>query len=158
MVYLDSSALIKHYVQEVGTEKIEGKLREEENASRPVFTSVLTFAEIHAALARRKRDKSLPLREFGRSRRKFDSDWVVRLSPIDLGPGVLRIVRDIVNLGLKSADAVHLASAIWLRDTASLGLIPAARGYTLLFLTSDEKLAQAAAKSRLEVFDPQTAK
>jgi predicted nucleic acid-binding protein len=157
VLYLDSSALIKHYVKEAGSEEIEYKLRDEEHAARPVFTSVLTFAEIHAALARRMKDKSLPLPEFHRARRKFDSDWVLRLSPIDLGPGVLSIVRDVVTLGLKGADAVHLASAIWLKDAVSLGLGHPAKGDTLIFLTADEKLAQAAARKHLEVFNPQNA-
>ncbi len=102
-------------------------------------------------------DKSLPAREFARTRRRFDSDWVSRLSPIDLGPAVLSIVRDVVRAGLRSADAVHLASAIWLRDTTSLGLIPDVKSTSVVFLTSDEKLAQAALKRRFEVFNPRTA-
>jgi predicted nucleic acid-binding protein len=154
VLYWDSSALIKHYVQEAGTESIENKLRVEENASRPAFTSVLTFAEIHAALARRMKDKSLSYRKFVRSRKKFDADWAFGLSIIDLEPAVLGNVRDIVLLGLTSADAVHLASAIWLRDTTTLGPAHDAENASVIFLTADEKLAQAAVKRRFAVFNP----
>lgn len=157
MLYLDSSALVKHYVQEAGTEKLEDWLRIEEAASRQLFTSVLTFAEIHATLARRMQDKSLSTREFIRARKKFDSDWALRLSPIDLAPAVLGIVRDVVGVGLRSADAVHLVSAVWLRDAALLGLTSNVKGVTVTFVTSDEKLAEAAQKKHFEVFNPQTA-
>ncbi len=151
MLYFDSSALIKHYVHETGSETIEHKLRGEENASRPVFTSVLTFAEIQAALSRRAKDNSLEPHEYVRARTKFESDWVLGLSPIDLGPGVLGIVRGVVDqFVLKGADVVHLASAIWLRDMASLNVNEA-----VCFLCSDKKLAKAAAKSHLEVFNPE---
>lgn len=156
MVYWDSSALIKNYVQETGTERVKERLRVEEQASRPAFTSVLTFAEIHAALARRMSDKSLSYSMFVSSRKRFEADWAFGLSAIHLGPAVLSTVRDVVRLGLKSADAIHLASAIWLRDINSLGPARAARDASLLFLTADEKLGWAAAKKRFAVFNPLT--
>ena len=151
MLYFDSSALIKHYIQETGSETIEHKLKDEERASRPVFTSVLAFAEIQAALSRRAKDNSLEPREYLRARAKFESDWVSGLSPIDLGPAVLGIVRGVVDqFVLKGADVVHLACAIWLRDLATPSVKEA-----VTFLCSDRKLAKAAAKSHLDVFNPE---
>lgn len=152
MLYFDSSALIKHYVQEKGSEKVGKNLRDEEKASRPVFTSVLTFAEIHAALARRAKDRSLSSDEFIRARTNFDSDWALGLSAVDLGSGVLSIVRNTVDqFALRGADMVHLASAIWLRDTA----VGTRSGNRLLFLSSDKLLVKAAAGCGLEVFNPE---
>ena len=151
MLYFDSSALIKHYVQEKGSEKVGKNLRDEEEASRPVFTSVLTFAEIHAALARRAKDRSLSADAFIRARTSFDSDWVFGLSAVDLGPGVLNIVRNTVDqFALRGADMVHLASAIWLRDT-----VGTSSGNQVLFFSSDKLLARAAAGCGLEVFNPE---
>ena len=151
MLYFDSSALIKHYVLETGSETIGHKLRDEEKASKPVFTSVLTFAEIQAALSRRAKDNSLPPREYVRVRTRFESDWVSGLTPIDLGPDVLGIVRGVVDqFVLRGADVVHLASAIWLRDLSTLNVSEA-----VCFLSSDKQLAKAAAKSHLEVFNPE---
>jgi predicted nucleic acid-binding protein len=154
VLYWDSSALIKHYVHEAGSERIGNELRLEESASRPAFTSAITFAEIHSALARRVNDRSLSRRDFVRLRRRFDSDWVLGISVIDLEPGVLTIVRDVVHLGLKSADAIHLASAIWLRDTSTLYPASATREASVLFLTADAKLADAAKKRRFAVCNP----
>jgi uncharacterized protein len=151
VLYLDSSALIKHYVQETGSQSVDHKLRDEEKASRPAFTSVLTFAEIEAALSRRAKDNSLAPSEYVRARTKFESDWVLGLSPIDLGPDVLTVVRGVVDrFVLKGADVVHLASAIWLRDMVALNV-----NEPVSFLTSDKQLAKAAAKSHLEVFNPE---
>jgi predicted nucleic acid-binding protein len=152
VLYLDSSALIKHYVQEKGSQTVGHKLRDEEKASRPAFTSVLTFAEIEAALSRRAKDNSLAPSEYVRARTKFESDWVLGLSPIDLRPDVLAIVRGVVDqFVLKGADVVHLASAIWLRDMAGLNV-----NEPVSFLTSDKQLAKAAAKSHLQVFNPES--
>lgn len=154
MLYWDSSALIKHYVKEAGTEIIESMLQKQGVASQPVFTSVITFAEIHAALARRVKDKSLSQSEFMRLRKRFDSDWAFGLTVIGLEAGVLSIVRDVVRLGLKSADAMHLASAIWVRDFINLYPTPETRAASVLFLTADEKLADAAKEKRFQVFNP----
>jgi predicted nucleic acid-binding protein len=152
VLYFDSSALIKHYVQETGSEIIGHKLEDEQKASRPVFTSVLTFTEIEAALSRRAKDNSVAPREYVRARMKFESDWVLGLSPIDLGPGVLAIVRGVVDqFALKGADVVHLASAIWLRDMTGMHVKEA-----VSFLSSDKRLAKAAVKSGFEVFNPET--
>lgn len=154
MLYFDSSALIKHYVQEKGTEEVRKSLRDEEEASRPVFTSVLTFAEIHAALARRAKDRSLSPNEFIRARTNFDSDWVTGFTAVDLGSGVLGIVRNTVDrFALRGADLVHLASAIWLRDTAGA----TKSGSELVFFSSDKLLARTAAACGLEVLNPEVA-
>jgi len=154
VLYLDSSALIKLYVQEKGTESIKQKLLDEEIGARPPVTSVLTFAEVHAALMQRRNDRSLSNRTFMRSRASFDADWAVSFSPIDLTPGVLLLVREVVSLGLKGADAVHLASAIWLRDAVRLGLAQGAASARFVFATSDKKLAKAAIVKKLDVFNP----
>lgn len=155
MLYLDTSALIKRYVQEPGSKSIRLKLESEEAAGRPMFTSVLTFAEVHAALMQRRIDKSLSRHRFETCRESFDTDWTVNFSPIALDPSVLLIVRDVVSLGLKGADAVHLASAVWLRDSLALGTLPNAKGESLLFATSDKRLVAAAVAKRLRVFNPE---
>jgi predicted nucleic acid-binding protein len=154
VLYLDSSALIKLYIQERGTASVRQRLADEETAGRAPATSVLTFAEVHAALMRRRNDKSLSNRTFMSSRSSFDADWAASFSPIDLTAGVLLIVREVVSLGLKGADAVHLASAIWLRDAISLGLATGTKSDPFVFATSDKKLAKAAMRRRLEVFNP----
>ncbi|PYT66736.1 MAG: hypothetical protein DMG39_25935 [Acidobacteria bacterium] len=54
VLYLDSSVLIKHYQQEDGSEPLERRLQTERENSRVVFTSVHTYAEVHAVIERRR--------------------------------------------------------------------------------------------------------
>jgi len=153
VLYLDTSALIKRYVLETGSDNLRQWLQSEETAGRLVFTSVLTFAEVHSALMQRRNDRSLTKRKFEVCRQSFDADWSRTLSPIALDPEVLLIVRDVVSLSLKGADAVHLASAIWLSKTLALAL-RGDKSDSLTFATSDKKLAKAAVASKLKVFTP----
>ncbi len=156
MLYLDSSALIKHYQNERGTEALNARLREEAKGLRSVFTSVLTYAEIHAAFARRVREKLLSAGEAAAVQHEFDADWVLSIGPIELGTNVLTFVRDLVRgFPLRGADAIHLASALCLRDMARLGMKVDQYSGPLVFVSSDKQLAKAAAKSHLEVFNPE---
>ena len=159
MLYLDSSALIKRYQNEQGTDALNGRLQEEAKGLRSVFTSVLTYAEIHAALARRAREKLLSPEEATAVQDEFDADWVLSIGPIELGTNVLGFVRDIVRgFPVRGADAIHLASALWLRDMARLSMKVDQYTGPLVFVSSDKQLARAASKHKMEVFDPASAK
>ena len=156
MLYLDSSALIKRYQNEQGTEALNARLRQEARGLRSVFTSLLTYSEIHAAFARRAREKLLSAEEAAAVQDEFDGDWVLSIGPIELGTDVLVFVRDLVReFPLRGADAIHLASALWLRDMARLGMKVDQYTGPLVFVSSDKQLAKAAAKSHLEVFNPE---
>lgn len=158
MLYLDSSALIKHYVREPGTQAIDAKLKAEETAGRPLFTSAITYAEIHRALARRMKDGSLTTVAFALVRREFDAEWLSSLTTIELRSEVLVFIRGIVErFSLKSSDAMHLASALSLRDRFRLSGRLGPRGASITFATADRELAEAALASKLEVFNPETA-
>lgn len=159
MLYLDSSALIKHYQKEDGSDALEQKLQAERENSRIVFTSVLTYAEIHAIIARRRREKLLSMKEAEELHDRFDEDWVFELSPVELAVGVLSSVRGIVKAHpLRGADVIHLASAIWLKDAARLEAGLAKHDREFEFSSSDRQLCIAARKFGLEVFNPQISK
>jgi len=159
VLYLDSSALIKHYQRERGTDAVDARLQAEAQSVRSVFTSVLTYAEMHAVLARRAREKLLSLAQAAAIQDRFDADWVLEISPIELRTNVLVFVRNIVReFPLKGADAIHLASALWLRDMTRLGIKPDQYAGPIVFASSDKQLASAARKHQLEVFNPETVK
>jgi hypothetical protein len=122
-----------------------------------VFTSLLTYAETHAAFARRAREKLLSPKEAVVVQDEFDADWALSIISIELGTGVLVFVRDLVReFPLRGADAIHLASALWLRDMARLGLKVDQYTGPLVFVSCDQQPSKAADKSRLEVFNPET--
>jgi uncharacterized protein len=158
VLYLDTSALVKHYVQEAGTEQIQARLEGEAEHGRSVFTSVLTYAEIHAVLARRLREKFVSADDFEVIRDRFDADWNFDLAPVELSSQVLRFVRDAVRgFSLKGADGVHLASALWLRDASRAKGTGGKYAGPVVFVSSDRQLTRAAAKSQFEVFNPESA-
>ena len=159
MLYLDSSALVKRYYDEVGSDSLNKRLQVETDKARPIFTSVLTYAEVHSSVARRTREKLLLPSEAAAVHDKFDTDWVLGFTPIALDLGVLGFIRDVFKAHpLKSADAVHLASALWLRDAARLSGRFVQRGEPFIFASSDRQLTTAAEKYNLEIFDPETMK
>jgi len=155
MLYLDSSALIKHYQKEEGSEALEQKLQTERENSRTIFTSVLTYAEIHAIIARREREKLLSVNEANELHDHFDVDWTFELTPVELAVGVLGFLRTIVKAHpLRGTDSVQLGSALWLRDAARLGAGPGKYNERVEFSSSDRQLCIAAQKFSLQIFNP----
>ena len=55
MIYLDTSALIKRYIWESGSEQIRGMFREKAF----IVTSKIAYAEVYAAFTRRRREGDL---------------------------------------------------------------------------------------------------
>lgn len=155
MLYLDSSALIKHYQKEDGSEALEQRLEAERKSSRIVFTSVVTYTEIHAIFGRRRREQLVSIREAGDLHDRFNEDWAFEISPVELAVGVLGFVEGIAKEHLlRGADVIHLASALWLRDAARLGVGLAKYDRKVEFSSSDRQLCIAAGKFGLDVFNP----
>ncbi len=160
MLYLDSSALVKHYIREIGTENINARLRREEGVGSPAFTSVLSYAEVHATIRQRLEGNFLSEKEASQLHDEFDADWLLTITHVELTHDVLGTIRDVLKkVHLKSADAVHLSSALWLQDTLKIGkrFGPNLTG-PIVFACSDLQLNKAATHFGLEVFNPERAK
>jgi len=156
VLYFDSSALIKRYVREGGTELVDRKIRGEESARRPLLSSALTFAEIHRALASRRRDGSLSESAFDIARQGFERDWNAVITVIDLGSEVLDFIPHLVErFTLKSSDAVHIASALWVRNRSGLGPRYGQHIADVTFATADSALTKVAKEQNFEVLNPQ---
>ncbi|MBI5526803.1 MAG: type II toxin-antitoxin system VapC family toxin [Deltaproteobacteria bacterium] len=141
MIYFDTSALIKKYVAEPGSEKIRSLVAKE--TAR--YTSKLTFAETCASLARKKREGGLEDRHHRAALNSYLQDWETFVQ-VELLDDLLPIVRRLVETyPLRGADAVHLASAIWIRDKI---------GEAVTFAASDKVLNAAATGEGFRVFDP----
>lgn len=142
MTYLDSSALIKRFVAEAGSEIVRGLFVE----GARIATSRIAYAEVHAALARRRRDGSLTREGYSGASGQFDRDWPAYVQ-IELRDDVLLLVRRLVRRHpLRGFDAIHLASALYLRDGVS--------EEPTLF-ASDERLLAAARAERLRTLNPE---
>ena len=93
---------------------------------------------------------------FALARREFDAEWLSSLTIIELRSEVLIFIRGIVEqFTLKSSDALHLASALSLRDRFRMSGRLGPREASITFATADRELAEAALASDLEVFNPE---
>lgn len=142
MTYADSSVIVKRYYEELGTERVRERLAGGER----VFTSRLAYAEVHAALARKRRERAISEAAYRRSASAFESDWPaydqIALDAATLG-AVPRLVRQ---YSLRGADAVHVAAALWLREHA---------GNPLELWASDDRLVDVARRERLAAVNPE---
>ena len=138
ILYLDTSALVKLYVREWGSTEVVAAVGEAE----AVAASAVAYAEMRAAFARLLRE-GMTTRERHEARlAAFNGDWE-NCMRIDLLPGVARSAGDIAEIyALRGFDAIHLASALWLRDRAGAGL---------RFMAFDRRLAVAARAAGLAV-------
>jgi predicted nucleic acid-binding protein len=157
VLYLDSSALVKLYFSEAGSVELEATLKRAKDARIGVFSSVLAYAEVHAGLARKSRDERLSDSHTSKIHDRFDEDWVSAVSPVDANISVLSFVRDILKVSpIRGADALHLASALWLRDRSQLSVKFGSRTeQQLTFVCSDVQLLAAAEKQRLLTLNPE---
>lgn len=136
MNYLDTSALIKRFVQEPGSDVVAELLE----SDAPVATAKIAFAEVYSGLTRRFRGGDLSGRAYALVCRQFERDWPGYLR-VDLHDDILISARDLIRRhSLRAFDAIHLASALSLRR---------ALGEEVTFAASDERLVRAASTERL---------
>jgi predicted nucleic acid-binding protein len=159
VLYADSSALVKRYLEERGSDKLNARIAHVTRARHRVLTSVLSFAEVHAAMARKLRERPpLQATEYYWATARLDSDWRTYLTRVDLTAVVLDLIPDLVKRHfLRGSDAVHLASALWVRGSLESDKVKGISPETMIFATSDKQLARAAEYEQLEVFDPEDA-
>ena len=114
MRYYDTSALVKQYLQEAGSKLVLELLKSGEK----VYTASLTYAETHAAFSRRTREGRLTRETTKRVALRFDKDWE-SYDIVVLSENVFRLARQMLyRHPLRSADAIHLASALLLARTS----------------------------------------
>jgi len=106
ILYLDTSSLIKLYVDEPGSENVARLLK----AAEIVAASVLAYPEARAALARRQRERSLSPASHRTARAALDADWP-RVLSLDVAEDLARQAGDLAERHrLRGFDALHLAS------------------------------------------------
>jgi predicted nucleic acid-binding protein len=131
ILYLDTSSLVKLYVEEPGTPEVE---RQFDEASL-VCTSVVAYAEARSALARLCREGSLPPEEHTRTKVNLDQSWTHYLT-VDVTPEVWRAAGDLAEAhALRGFDSIHLASF--------LHLVRTDLGEPVLFSSFDDRLKKA---------------
>ncbi|GIV85498.1 MAG: twitching motility protein PilT [Candidatus Roseilinea sp.] len=139
ILYADTSALVKKYVHEVGSEEVLARFASFET----VATGALTQVEMAAALAKAARQGWADEAGLLQAWQDFLEHWpsYTRL-PISAG-AVERAAHLAWKHGLRAYDALHLACAQILQE---------ATGEATLFACFDQRLRQAASAEGLPLW------
>ncbi len=130
-VVLDSSSLAKRYVQEAGSDEVEGILQ----SASELGLCILCLPEIVSALNRLCRERSLTATEYRQAKEALASDMgeatILQLTPA----AVARAVELLEANPLRALDSLHVACALeWGAD---------------LFVSSDRRQCAAATNAGL---------
>ena len=146
--YLDASALVKRYVDEVGRDWLRWLVDPAQDSV--VFISRMTIVEVMSALARRMREGSLAPQEFEASRDALWGDCFREYSIIPPSESLVELACALLERHpLRAYDATHLATALTVQQFLDAQVYP-----SLTFVSSDEQLNRAALAERLEIDDP----
>ena len=143
MIYLDTSALVKRFINEKGSPLVQSLVLGRD----AVATAKIAYAEIFAGLTRKLREGNLSKTQYSVACREFESDWLAYVR-VELHDEVLALARDLIQRHpLKGFDAVHLASALRLKI---------ALGEEMRFAAADKNLLKAAQAELLDTINVET--
>lgn len=139
--FVDTSALVKLYHREEGTEILDGIVR---NKNATIVISALSKIELTSALARKARMNELTQAKYEDALRFF-SDELSKFEVVPLNDevlaGALNLIQKLaVTTGLRTLDALQL----------SAGII-ASKRTEVMFVVSDKKLLRVAESQDLRV-------
>ena len=113
--YLDTSALVKLYVQEPGSETV----CELTGASVVVATCKIAYVEARAAFARGYREGILDKKNYDLVTGAFQHDWNSYFS-LEVSDALVKLAGDLAEKhALRGFDAMHLAAAVILKQQVS---------------------------------------
>lgn len=127
-LYLDTSALVKRYIVEIGSADVNRWIDE----ARLVATSVITRAEANAAFARAVRTGAVSRGNGEKAVQALATHWPKYVRTLVVEKTTIRAAELAWTLGLRGYDAIHLASAEALQSTL---------GASVIFVTYDRQLA-----------------
>ena len=135
-VFLDSSALVKRYYEEPGSDQVQELM----DSATHLIASALCVLEVTSALSRRRRLGQIDQRELDWTRETLFED-LSRMDVIPIADSILDEALGMIDRrSVTTLDSIQLATAL--------------RGSPDLFVCSDRSLLQAARSEGLVVLDP----
>lgn len=112
IIYFDTSALAKWYINEVKSEDVEQYIQEQ----GPVSISDLTVVEMRCLLARRRRENNIDAKMEAEIFATFQEDirqkfLICHQMPDGLAAGTVNLLSVLSDIPLRTLDALHLAIA-----------------------------------------------
>lgn len=145
---VDTSALAKRYVSEVGTAWVEHLLIP--TSGNRAFISRLAAVELISAVTRRERGRTLTAVNADTARADFRSDLVDEYQVVEVSESIVERAMELAEAhGLRGSDAVHLPTALETNVVRRAAGLP-----PLSVISSDIELNAAAAAEGLAVDDP----
>jgi predicted nucleic acid-binding protein len=131
-LYLDTSSLLKLYVEEQGSLDVVALVE----SADVVTTLTLTYTEARAALARRRREGTLSARGLDDVRRLLDTEWTAFFH-VDVTSELCAQATDLAERhALRAYDSLHLAAFAHVTRQAGVG--------QTVFSSADRELNRAA--------------
>jgi len=107
--------LVKRYVLEPGSDAVQSLFQ----GDTTLATAEIAFAEVVSAFCRRLREGAIATREVDRRVGALQTDWAfLEMIPVSLVNEALPVV--LKRHPLRAGDAIHLASALRLREEGAL--------------------------------------
>ena len=143
--FLDSSGIVKRYIDEKGSGWVQGILAGQDSVAA---IAEIGIVEVVAAFARRRRVGELSQQEYAFARRVFLRD-VDQYHVISIDREVINRATELTDRHpLRAYDAVQLATALRLAE------VLAEEGLALTFVSADAALCAAAAQEHLAAVNP----
>jgi predicted nucleic acid-binding protein len=145
---LDTSAVVKRYIQETGTAWVRSLA--DPAALNLIYVVRITEVEVTSAVIRRQRGGHVSPPDATATLQQFRRDLVHDYRMIEVTPSLLATARLLVERnGLRAYDAVQLAAAVSLNARRI-----AARTGTATLVSADQELNAAALNEGVAVEDP----
>lgn len=150
--YFDTSALVKYYIFETGTQWVKA-LIEKKNAGQwanVLSTSALTWAETISAFSKRHRSKDISPRLYTALIDRFLVDGRTHYSRLPVDDATINLAVELIQSHpLRAYDAVQLATALRLNQILLENHLS-----PLTFVSADAVLCQSAAAEGLAMVNP----
>lgn len=138
ILYLDTSSLVKYYIDEAHSEKVRCWIDDAEI----VATSRIAYPEMLSAFSRRRSESDITDQDFMTIYNQLDTDWP-NYAALDIDEK--RAGELVVKYRLRGFDAVHLEAALALKMES--------KNIHVAFTSFDKKLNNAAIAEGLNVLD-----
>ena len=150
-IYLDASARVKRYRQELGSEIVNATIEPAMSRyPRQLVISSLSIIETISILNRRRNEVGIPTEAFRSALRGVLEELRTYSYALLIDDQLLlSSARYAIEHNINSADAIHLAILLALQATA------VASGDELLCLAADQRLIRAARAEGLTVINPE---
>ena len=144
--FFDTSAVVKLYHYEIGTERVESIFREE---SSSILLSELTMVELHSAVVKKIRMKEITEDAGKQAIRNFQKDCADRFLILPLGSKVVRKAKELIDrhgnaFAIRTLDAIQLAACKLEEDKA------------LVFVCADINLIAICQMEGIQLINPET--